>query len=73
MSGELGPVFRAQEGAKMEPKWDKRRSKIDIKNGYEKRSFPRPSWNGLKAILTCVGGRLEVKKNDYFVGFKNIP
>ena len=46
----------------MEPKWNKRGSKIDIKNDYEKKSSPRPSWNGLKAILGHPGGRLEVKK-----------
>ena len=62
MGGALGKFFRAQEGAKMEPRWDKMRPKIDIKNDYEKRSSPRPSWNGLKAILARVGGRLEVKK-----------
>ena len=45
----------------MEPKWDKRRSKIDIKNGFEKRSSPRSSWNGLKAILGRAGGRLKMK------------
>ena len=62
LSGELGPVFKAQEGAKMEPRWDEKRSKIDIKNDDEKRSSPRPSWNGLKAILGHLGGRLEMKK-----------
>ena len=46
----------------MEPKWNKRRSKINIKNDYEKRSSPRLFRNGLKAILGHLGGRLEVKK-----------
>ena len=46
----------------MEPKWDKRGSKIDIKNEDEKNSFPRPSWDGRKAILARVGGRLKMKK-----------
>ena len=62
MGGPLGQFFGTQKGAKMEPKWDKRGSKIDIKNGYEKRSFPRPPWDGLKAILARVGGRLGMKK-----------
>ena len=46
----------------MEAKWNKRGSKIDIKKEDEKKSFPRPSWNGLKAILARVGGRLEGKE-----------
>ena len=62
LSGPLGQFFGAQEGAKMEPRWDKMRSKIDIKNDYEKRFSLRSSWNGLKAILGHLGSRLEVKK-----------
>ena len=46
----------------MEAKWNKRGSKIDIKKEDEKKSSPRPSWNGLKAILGHLGGRPEVKK-----------
>ena len=62
MGGPLGQFFGTQEGAKMEPKWDKRGSKIDIKNEDEKRSSPRSSWDGRKAILGLLGGRLEMKK-----------
>ena len=62
MTGSFGQFCGAQEGAKMEAKWDKRGSKIDIKKEDEKRSFPKSSWNDLKAILGHLGGRLEVKK-----------
>jgi len=46
----------------MEPRWDKMRSKIDIKNDDEKRYSLRSSWNGLKAISGHLGSRLEMKK-----------
>ena len=62
LSGPIGQFFRAQEGAKMEGKWNKRGSKIDVKKEDGKRSSPRPTWNGLKAILGHFGGRPKVKK-----------
>ena len=48
-----------QDGAKMEPKSDPRRTKIEDKNGDEKRSS-RSSWSRLGSILGRLGCRLGV-------------
>ena len=57
---DFGVVLGAQKGAKMEPKRDQKRIKIEGQNDVEKRSFLRPSWSRLGAILGHFGSNLGV-------------
>ena len=60
----------SQKGAKMAPKWDPKRTKIEDKFRYRKKTSSRPSWGRLGAILGHFRSPPGVKNDDFSFVFK---